>query len=590
MSKNRLDFTAHLQRHSHDVSAGLTSSIAPGMILPQYFDYLQPNDSIYFKTHMFSRFQDVTTAFLGQVDLHIDYFFVPMQMLYTAFGNVFANTNDVISSLYNSQNFLNADLPVHKFRDFFTTEIYQSWKSAVFLFDPILKDAFRLLDHLDYNPLGLLTNAPVAAVNSYIPNGFPADILAYQAIYQKFYRNEEIEKFDVTAFNVDDSYDTNELLSARYTKYLQVRFHQRPNDYFTNVRFSPIATSINALYNNASVQTSVDGGSSSSLTPLVGRVNQFLNSGSQYAIFNKASGKIYQSSPTMNQGGSLSDVWDKYSTLQEYEIYNAQALRMCFALDKFFRVYGRAGKTYDDQILSHFGVKIPHDVKHDITHIKHYHMVLQADPVLSTADTENGALGQIGGNVQSQLDTDEVKFTSPVHGVFMACAYVLTRPRYFQTCNRLHAIASANQFPQPEFDKLGAQPVYEYEFGRNGDSVSNVWENRYQEWKQKYNRVSIVYAHDYNALTGYNNFFSPWCVSRSPYGGVTGQQREINASKFFESPHALDNVMVQQYVSEWSDEYIQNPHLICQTDPILTEFMCYAKKVSWMSPTGEPDL
>ena len=105
MSKNRLDYTANLGRHDHDVTAGFTSSITTGPIVPQYFDILGPGDKIFYRTHMFCRFQHMPTAFLGEIDMHLDYFFVPLQMLYTAFGQVFAQTNDVISDFFEGSDF-----------------------------------------------------------------------------------------------------------------------------------------------------------------------------------------------------------------------------------------------------------------------------------------------------------------------------------------------------------------------------------------------------------------------------------------------------------------------------------------------------
>ena len=120
MSKNRLDFTANLGRHSHDVSQGFTSSLTTGAIVPQYFDILQPGEKIFYKTHMFCRFKDIPRPFLGEVSLHLDYFFVPATMLYTLFGQVFAQTDDVISDFYLGISQQNIDqFPIADINEFF---------------------------------------------------------------------------------------------------------------------------------------------------------------------------------------------------------------------------------------------------------------------------------------------------------------------------------------------------------------------------------------------------------------------------------------------------------------------------------------
>ena len=101
-NKNRLDFQAHLSRHPHDITAGYTSTLVPGPIVPQYFHVLNPGDTIYYTPYMFARLRDMVTAFLGEVDIHLDSFFVPLQMLYLPFGQVYALTDDVVSSSFKN--------------------------------------------------------------------------------------------------------------------------------------------------------------------------------------------------------------------------------------------------------------------------------------------------------------------------------------------------------------------------------------------------------------------------------------------------------------------------------------------------------
>ena len=49
MARNKLSYKAQLSRHDHDVSAGYAASLVPGAIVPQYFDILNPGDSIYYR-------------------------------------------------------------------------------------------------------------------------------------------------------------------------------------------------------------------------------------------------------------------------------------------------------------------------------------------------------------------------------------------------------------------------------------------------------------------------------------------------------------------------------------------------------------
>ena len=608
-----------LVRHDHDIHAGYTSSIAPGMIIPQYWHILTPGDSVYFSSHLRARFNDIVTAFLGEVDVHLDYFFVPLQMLYTPFGQIFAGTDDYISSLFDSFAGKRGPLtvPLLQADSFYGTQQQTEdndtdapWDGA----ECFAKGSARLLDALDANPFVVIGNdasqsrgdgqrSQDAVDYRYCLQKpiFPWAFAAYQAIYQKCYRNEDIERLDVHSYNFDYAYTGTQVTSFRNTAMAQLRYCSRVSDYFTRFRLSPISTIINTVGNQSFISDAspynLKGGEGVD-TPaanLFREINDFIGPASD--SLNQSAGGSIGDIPGYAKdfgGSSLSSVSDN----SDLNYLNAQNIRAVFALDKFARIYGRAEKTYDAQILAHFGIKIPHDVKHDLTRIKTYHFSIQSDPVYATADTPNGSsLGQLGGQASGVLDTPREKFTAPVHGVFMAVAYVQTRPRYECTFSKLHFCGNRVDFPIAEFDKLGAQPVYQYEvnpwgFLDNDNFATRVaWQNRYQQFKQKYNRASMYFLAENLTHYGQNtNPYSPWVLSRSVVPMDKSATTVMPLSTYFESPHALDSVMSVQFDSRWSSTFYVQPHLMWQSDPIVMEFMCDAKLVSWMSPTGEPDL
>ena len=577
---------SHLSRHPHPVSAGYTSSMAPGLILTQYFDLLQPHDTMYFQTNAFARLQDVVTAFLGEIDIHIDYFFVPLQMLYTPFGQIFAQTDDFISGIFaRPDEQSNDQFPLLKVMD--SLEVHSNEDFLPFMFEAWGKNCMRFLDMMDMNPYAALAQ-DIGDYNNILnnPNIAPWFPAAYQCIYQKYYRNEDLEHLDVRSYNFDMYWQSNDFTQDSM---LKVRSVQRPHDYFTSVRPSPMYSAVNTY-----------GGQQADETNGFGMPNTLLN---------KVNNFIGLSDLTQfNTGVSSTSMSTTVSTFENGEVGVASNIRALFAVDKFLRIYGRAGKTYDDQILAHFGYKVPHDVKHDITHIKHYRFSITADPVYSTSTigTENGStLGQVGGQGSNTLKTSQEKFTAPAHGVFMAVAYAVTRPRYIGTFNKLHLLTERLKFPIPEYDKLGMQPMYMYEaepyaFHRNDASdypsigTRIGWQRRYAEFKQKYNRVSMVFA-NLDAFDGSEvttNIYNPWVLSRKPFGFLReeGDDWYLDAGYFFETPKALNNVMVMPFDPAWNQGYTEAPHSVFMSDPIIFEFFCNAKKVSWMSPEGEPDL
>lgn len=622
MAQNRLDYQAQLSRHPHNVEGGYAASLCTGAIVPQYFDVLQPGDSVYYRTHMFARLQDLVTAFLGEVDIHLDYFFVPLQMLYTPCGQIFTQTNDFLSSIYADSLQGKDSFPLIKP----DLESIQGTQSSSLYGTICPEDTFhetiRLFDALDANPLCVFdndyydeyqvpqdpTNVDFSLCN--MPAGTYWAFLAYQAIYQKYYRNDELERLNVSAYNVDSLYNQTHFNFG--TDWFKLRYHQRVGDFFTTMRPSPIMSSVNSITGDVNNQFPINGGNTDEL---LSAVNTFLGSSSaflEYPFQNRSEDLGDSASTNFLNGGVNQSYTGDFSSL------NANNIRALFAVDKYTRIYGRADKTYDDQILAHFGIHIPHDVKHDLTHLKHYRAVLQADPIYGTANVANGddtqflsTIGQVGGQGQVTLDTQEEKFTAPVHGIFMCVAYALTKPRYIDTFSPLHLISNRLDLPIAEYDKLGAQPMYRYMYNRyylqdgtEGGSQNSYmssfsgWINRYQQYKRKYNRVSLLYATPENGhlpADAQTNVYAPYVLSRNVFGKSGSEissalSNWMDSRQFFEHPNALDSIMVRHYDGMMHVEYWKHPHLALQSDPILTDFMCYCKKVSWMSETGEPDL
>lgn len=634
----------HLSRHAHNVGAGYTTTLVPGQLRCMYFDVLSPSESVYFKTKAFSRLQEVVTAFLGEIDIHLDYFFVPLQMLYTPFGQVFAQTNDVISEKFSVNGQSGEETP-----DVFPTisvagVVHERVNHIMMSGECWGMSIMRMLDDFDLNPYNALDHyqflrATGDVPETHVPECFcynpditPWIPAAYQAIYQKYFRNESFERIKVPSYNFDSAFETGQI-GPNGRDMFRLRYCQRPSDYFTDVKVSPLYSAVNAFAKGSASTIDSSSGGTFNGTDVLSKVNQWLvgenvyDSSNNFALSKSSAnydeGNAYDfnvgSSDFMSFAGSLSDRLDSYN--------NASAIRTLFAVDKFLRVYGRAGKTYDDQILAHFGFKVPHDVKHDITHLKHYRFVVTSEPVYSSSATPDGSLlGQVGGQGAAGIETDGEKFTAPVHGVFMCIAHAVTKPRYYNTFNKLHLLNNRLAFPIPEYDKLGMQPNYMFEahpifFARNADvDKDNInvskrlgWQYRYEEFKKRYNRISLAYIpslptqqvtdttismQDVGA-----NAFNPWVLSREVSSYITSQiignvdsgiefvdYDNLSQNFFFERPDALNNIMVVSYDGSWKNDYFKSPWLAFQQDPLIFDYKCDVKKVSWMSETGEPDL
>lgn len=567
---------------------------------------------------MLVRMQDVITAFLGEIDFHIDAWFVPLQMMYTPFGQIYAQTDDFISSSFDSDSILPDSFPVVDVDAAVASHANNYKRFTYFKSECWGKECFRMLDAFNLNPLSVCSSAAATASaftgpivedqythNLKITPWIPA---AYQCIYQKGYRNDSLERLNVSSYNFDSEYANTDITTSR-SRFFQERYAQRPTDYFTSMRVSPIASAINKVQSSHDSALMANG----DVIDLVNKVQNFLDPAGSFispSDYGNDSGIIPLHAFKSVSSSSTFNVDDA-----EVGNLNVANIRSLFAVDKFMRIWGRADKTYDDQILAHFGVKIPHDVKHDVTRIKSWRFSLGSTPVYSTSNSVSnsqddlvGALGQVGGQGMAEFDSAHSrdgfseKFTAPVHGVFMIVAYAVTKPRYYNTFSRLHLLSTRLDFPIPEFDKLGAQPVYKFQVSpfflqQSKSSQFCGWENRYHEFKEKYNRAAYTFSAQgthFEAETA--NVYAPWLISQPVFndlfneGVLTDDNNFVDRDLFHERTNSVNPVMRRLYVDGWSSAYWLNPHEILQSDPFITEFMCRAKLVSWMSETGEPDL
>lgn len=111
------DFTAHLPKSVHDLSQSTTYTCTPGMLAPIYYDMLHTGDKIHFSASQFVRLNPLVTQPLGQIDIHLDYFFVPLSVLYTPSPSMFYQTDDLISGMFNAGFSNPMGFPVFDFRN-----------------------------------------------------------------------------------------------------------------------------------------------------------------------------------------------------------------------------------------------------------------------------------------------------------------------------------------------------------------------------------------------------------------------------------------------------------------------------------------
>ena len=615
------DHKAQLPRQSHVLSHDFGFTATTGHLLPVFHTFMNPGEKINVGFDFNLRTMQLEAAAFADLVTHVEYFFVPIQLLYQPFENIFYDIQNQFSSNFTLSD--KAVLPLLDFEgcmdDLFVNraesainypEAYQSVES-------VGQSAMRLLDMLGFNPIPVACGIQQqGGANWYMPNVFPYQLLAYHCIYEYYYRLDSRERFDNELFNWDRFYKTalvaNENVDNNF-----FMLHYRPlrNDYFTDVKVSPIVDVL-----NLNDKTSLDASNQWLTRSTMYSSRAILSSGS----IGSTSGYYNIDAPTGSANNSpSSDIQTNfgfYSTGVEshgglYDLdnipvngqdFNTANIRALFANEKLWSITGRAKKTYDDQTLAHFGFKVPHDVKHEITCFGKDEGRIHIGEVIATANTANGEsgspLGEIAGKGYGSQSGNRHSFVAPCHGVMMAIFSVECVHNYEAGIAKENAVASKYDFFIPEYDHLGMQPLFSYETmyqptdsGSYNPSSIVGWQYRYEQWKRRYNRTSGAFRNTTGSLKSWIPTFAPYGGNYS-YIGEAGKTQNLPNSNSYQSflnfPTDVNQIFLAQYPSLWSATYETEDmwSAIYDNDPFVINSHIDCTLVSEMSDYSLPRL
>ena len=576
-SDARFGYRANLNRESFNLGRSFGFTAAPGMLLPVFEDIATPGDSYYIQHDLtFLRTLPLAAPAMCDVLVHYESFFVPLQMLFQPIEQALFSITDVQSAMFLDYNLRNNSLPLAE----------GSWIKSDFKatdHDIYHSDAFRMLDMFGMNADALARDSNNPARYDFLPNFFPWQILAYNAIWQYFYRLDDKSDFSNACFNIDDKYAdaTFHLLSDAFI----IQQRAWDFDYFTSAYRSPIVS-------NASMQQVMSGGVFSNL----------VTGESTIPIDDLGNEVTQNSSARAFSGGAPSS----YLGRVIQGSYSTAMIRQMFANEKLAMITGRARKTYDSQVLAHFGIEVPHDPKHDIALIGSDTYPIHIGEVTSLASSSTAGLGDLAGKGWTQGQGKKHKFVAPCHGVVMTIFSVEPKKRYYGGYDRINAIQSAFEIPTPEYDRLGNMPMFRYETGeRSGEgTVTDFdivnWKERYYYSKRQHDKVTLAFMNPKSSSDTYNNL-SSYMITSAPYGAYTSTNnhtaRPDLPSRYYIDRNCLDGLMLTPYIGKWqtgatgeetSENWNKTPWLVYARDPFIVDSDVKVTKVSWMSKDGEP--
>lgn len=488
------------QRNGFDLSRRTLFTADAGMLHPVFVEDCLPGDHFKINVNALTRTEQLNTAAFARINEHYDFFFVPYRLLWRFFPdwlvenkNLFFNYRNSSGSILNS---LPAGLPRINLKDVYnafavSTDISKDWTNKYdSLGYPYIIGAHRLYDMLGYGRMA--TPDRVDTINGFFGSAVSADVyvspfrlLAYQKIYQDFYRNYLWENPSPTTCNIDyvDSSYTNGIIpfSNYYDtirSFGQIRYADYKKDYFLgvypNTQYGDVAL--------ASVVTdsisSIDGTSSNG------------------ALYRSSAGEIRLGNAT----GKVQELEGSLSVLD---------LRKAEALQRYKEVTQANKYGYDPQIKAHFGVNVPNGLGNYCTFIDGFENPISIGEEVGTSENNLGVVGGKATGIENGNKT--IEFNCNEHGILMGLYYIEPNVDYDSIqLDRFNRKLDFEDFYMPEFANIGLQPVYASEgyfpMSQQTDGTSSIvpinqllsrvigYGVRYGEYKS---RVDKVYG-DFN--------------------------------------------------------------------------------------------
>lgn len=577
---------AHLERNAFDLSHNDVFSCAPGQLLPISCTEVLPNEHYEINPQIFLRTMPLNSAAFVRMRQHVEFFFVPMRVLCRQFNQFIVGTKYPISAI-DSLNAFTGSLPYTSLSHI-KNALASSSQSDLHVDGmgcDIKMQGIRLLDMLGYgvNSASSLDSVPLGYSVS------PFRLAAYQKIYSDYYRNPYYEAVDVSSFNLDNYFNKvidSTVGSSSFNvlrSLLRLRYRNWSKDYFTSVQ--PQFQGAPFVTRSANMsQFNVTGESGDGLSS-----NASLIAGSQ------SSGLVgFNGDPKLGTVASLvpaNDIVD-FSDLESLSI-PIHNIRAAFALDKLLRLQQQAGNgSYGEQIRNRFGAAFVHD-DWKAQYLGGSSAPISISEVITTANTDadNGETFGLTGDIYgkaSSVNDGRIVFDTKEHGIIMGIFSVIPDSDYNSSGIDSHNLKlSFEQFFQPEFDRLGKQPLNSFQLSvvKPVDLPSSTtWEdkvigyqNRYMEYK-----VGIDKVHGEFCTGG---SLSAWAAPRNTglllNGDVTvgSSGLEFNLYSLKVSPKIMNSICSVEFDGSKLD-----------SDPIIVDAHIGIKAIRPMSVSGEPLL
>lgn len=535
-------------RNGFDLSRKVAFSAKVAELLPVETIECIPGDKFKIRKQHFTRTMPVNTAAYTRIREYYDWYFVPTNLLWNKFNtfvsqmtdnNMKAQSIDESSTTGTRQPYFTTKQVYDYLSAYSSNGAHAAQSNNFFGYSrPYLTS--KLMDYLGYGSfygVGVQNTVPSPYPpyqylsqdrNAVALNPFP--LLAYQKIYQDYYRNSQWEKAYAPACNIDYMNDKNNLqlpidqIDYSAENMFDLRYSNWNKDYFMGVlpnsqygdaasidlsgsgsiNFGSTSDATNLyLFNSAPTsQVSVTTLPATSVTstppagydsvigvtdPTAGRTNSFaLISGSVERL---------RSAMGLSSSGSIISA---FTILQ---------LRQAEAAQKWREITQSAQQDYKSQMEAHWGVSVSDAYSDRCKYI---------DGHVSTIDINEVVNQNLGGSEVADIKGKGVgtgdgffEFETKVHGYLMCIYHAVPLLDYQITGYKKHNLkVNVTDYAIPEYDRTGMIKIGSKElFQEEGyqDSFQLGYAPQYYEYKTNYDEVKGAFAYG-----GLNNWVTPF--------------------------------------------------------------------------------
>lgn len=518
----------HVSRNGFDLSRKVCFTAKFGQLLPVLTKMMFPGDKFKVDLQEFTRTLPVNTAAFARMRHYFDFYFVPMRLLwrdFPSFSTSMADTAKQATSIdANRQVGTQTPYFTHaQLIDYLKATSSESTTPPPPGIQPLHTDGFgfsrgiasrRLLSYLGYYHLGN-PNVEDTREDNVALSPFP--LLAYQKIYNDYFRYSQWEKEQSNTYNVDylhgpnmqipvaDLFDSSGssgfgFLKSNEPNMFDLRYANYNKDMFLGVlpnkQYGAVSTIDSKVVSDPNALSTIvafplgfrdpsglrpTGAPTSNMLLGLGKATFDKNFKMWRPVF--GSGQEPDSGMTV---GSLNsdfsgyipyvDIGPTYSrgelgsgnqpnqfilslAKQFQSSFSILQLRAAEAVQKFREIALSNNQDYKSQIEAQFGVKVSKIESGLCEYIGGISHDISINEVTNTALTGEGT-AVIQGKGLSSGNGKTIEYETNTFGIFMCIYHATVLPDYnVQGYERDVLRTTYSDFPNPLFDKLGMEPV-----------------------------------------------------------------------------------------------------------------------------------